>query len=235
MMTEAASLAKKFDAYIQTHLSENLDEIASVRQRFPENTSYTDVYASCNLLGDRTVLGHCIHLSDAEIEQLVSSKSVIAHCPTSNFFLGSGIMPLDRLQDAGLRIGLGSDVAGGPELSLWQVMRSTIEAQQARSFYETDVRVPTPADALYFATLGGAIGLGMDDTIGTLDVAKDADLIVINPSACLPTASNSRNRLADFSAQDLLSLLVYRGGAHAVVETFVRGRTVYCAPDPQLL
>jgi guanine deaminase len=75
----------------------------------------------------------------------------------------------------------------------------------------------------------------MDDTIGTLDVAKDADLIVINPSACLPTASNSRNRLADFSAQDLLSLLVYRGGAHAVVETFVRGRTVYCAPDPQLL
>lgn len=235
MMTEAASLAKKFDAYIQTHLSENHDEIACVRQRFPENTSYTDVYDSCHLLGDRTVLGHCIHLSDAEIEQLVSSKSIIAHCPTSNFFLRSGIMPLDRLQDAGLRIGLGSDVAGGPELNMWQVMRSTIEAQQARSFYETDVRVPTPADALYLATLGGAMGLGLDNAIGTLDVAKDADLIVINPSACLPTASNSRNRLADFSAQDLLSLLVYRGGPHAVVETLVRGRSVYCAPNPRLL
>lgn len=235
MMTEAAALAKKFDAYIQTHLSENDDEILCVRQRFPECVSYTDVYASCNLLGDRTILGHCIHLADDEIALLAESHSIVAHCPTSNFFLASGIMPLDRLQDAGLRIGLGSDVAGGPELNLWQVMRSTIEAQQSRSFFESHVRVPSPTDAFSMATLGGAQALGIEQSIGTLDVAKDADFVIIDPARCLPTSKPSRNMLSDLNAQDLLSLLVYRGGPHAVVETLVRGKSVYQAPEPLLL
>lgn len=234
MMTEAAILAKKFDAYIQTHLSENHDEIAAVRARFPNCPTYTDVYESCGLLGDRSILGHCIHLSDPEIALLAENRAVVAHCPTSNFFLNSGIMPLDRLQDAGLRIGLGSDVAGGPELNLWQVMRSTIEAQQARSFYESDVRVPTPADVFFLATLGGAEGLGLQDSIGSLDVAKDADLVIIDPTQCLSVKKASRNTLADLSAADILSLLVYRGGPHAVTETLVRGRSVYQAPESTL-
>jgi len=234
MMTEAAALAKKFDAYIQTHLSENHDEIVCVQKRFPECASYTDVYASCYLLGDRSIFGHCIHLSDDEIALLAATQSVVAHCPTSNFFLASGIMPLDRLQDAGLRIGLGSDVAGGPELNMWQVMRSTIEAQQARSFYLNDVRVPSPADAFFLATMGGAQALGMEATIGSFDVAKDADFVVLDASRCLPTAQPSRNLLSDLNAHDLLSLLVYRGGPHAVVETIVRGRAVYQAPTHPL-
>ncbi|MFY8216318.1 MAG: guanine deaminase [Chthoniobacterales bacterium] len=235
MMTEAAALAKKFDAYIQTHLAENHDEIVSVRQRFPECKSYADVYASCGLLGDRSILGQCVHLTDDEIALLVDTKSVVAHCPTSNFFLGCGIMPLDRLQNAGLRIGLGSDVAGGPELNMWQVMRSTIEAQQARSFYQNDVRVPSPADALYMATLGGAEALSIEEGTGSLDVAKDADFVVLDVARCLPTSKPSRNMLSDLNAHDLLSLLVYRGGPHAVVETIVRGRAVYQAPTSPLL
>lgn len=235
MMTEAALLARKYDAYVQTHLSENHDEIACVRGRFPECSSYTDVYRSCELLGDRTILGHCIHLDEQEIAMLAESRSVVAHCPTSNFFLASGIMPLDRLQAAGLRIGLGSDVAGGPELNMWQVMRSTIEAQQARSFYESDVRQPSPADVFYLATLGGATALGKDEDIGSLDIAKEADLVVLDPIRCMSTARHSRNLLADLSAEDILSLLVYRGGAHAVVETFVRGRSVWRAPNEMLL
>lgn len=234
MMREAASLAKKFDAYIQTHLSENLDEVDFVRQRFPECTSYTDVYASCDILGDRTILGHCIHLSNAEVEQLTASQSAVAHCPTSNLFLGSGIMPLNDLQDAGLRIGLGSDVAAGPEINMWQVMRSTIESQQARSFYKADVRVPTPVDAFFLATQGGAESIGMDAIIGTLDTGKDADFLILDPAKCLPAAHPTRNMLSDLSAADIISLLVYRGGAHSIVETFVRGKSVYCAPNPLL-
>jgi guanine deaminase len=235
MMTEAAALAKKFDAYIQTHLSENHDEIVCVRQRFPECKSYTDVYASCGVLWDRSILGQCIHLTDDEIALLVETKSAVAHCPTSNIFLGCGIMPLDRLQNAGLRIGLGSDVAGGPEVNMWQVMRSTIEAQQARSFYHNDVPVPSPSDALYMATLGGAGALGIEAVTGSLDVAKDADFVVIDAARCLPTSTPSRNMLSDLNAHDIVSLLVYRGGPHVVVETFVRGRAVYQAPAPLLL
>lgn len=234
MMREAALLARKFDAYIQTHLSENHGEIDAVRQRFPQHPSYTAVYAACGLLTDRSVLGHCIHLSAEEIALLVEANAVVAHCPTSNLFLNSGIMPLDRLLEAGLRMGLGSDVAGGPELNLWQVMRSAIESQKARSFYEAGVRVPTPAEVFHLATLGGAQALGKETILGTLDIGKDADLVVFDLAKALPGQPRG-NVHADLSAEEVIALLVYRGGPQAVVETFVRGRSVYRAPSPLLL
>ncbi len=234
LMSEAGLLARKYDAYVQTHLSENLAEIDLVRRRFPEAADYASVYGDCGLLGDRTVLGHCIHLSEAEIGLLAATRSVVAHCPTSNFFLTSGIMPLDRLRAAGVRIGLGSDVAGGPELNLWQVMRSTIEAQKARSFYESDVRIPTAGDAFYLATQGGADALGKGGLIGSLDIGKEADVVVLDLAPALPYGTRG-NIHADLSAEDVIALLVYRGGPHAVVETFVRGRSVFRAPAPLLL
>jgi guanine deaminase len=234
LMRGAAELASKFDAYIQTHLSENHAEIAAVRKRFPEFTSYTDVYAQCDMLGDRTVLGHCIHLSDDEIKLLADSRSVVAYCPTSNFFLASGIMPMNRLRDAGLRIGLGSDVAGGPELNLWQVMRSAIEAQQARSFYEEGVFVPTAGDVFHLATLGGAAALGKERIIGSFDIGKEADFVVLDLAQALPYGLRG-NIHADLAAEDVVALLVYRGSPHAVIETFVRGRSVFRAPAPLLL
>ncbi len=234
LMSEAALLARKYDAYVQTHLSENPDEIDAVREKFPQWPDYTSVYAGCGLLGDRTVLGHCVHLEDSEIAQLAAARAVIAHCPTSNFFLSSGLMPLDRLQDAGLRIGLGSDVAAGPELNLWQVMRSAIETQRARWFFDSSVRVPGVAEVFHLATHGGAAALGKEGVIGTLDIGKDADLVVIDLAPVLPYGMRG-NIHADLTAEEVIALLVYRGGPHGVVETFVRGRSVYRAPAPLLL
>lgn len=234
LMREAGLLARKYDAYIQTHLSENLDEIAAVRRRFPQFPSYAAVYEACGLLGDRSVLGHCIHLDEDEIARLAASRSVVAHCPTSNLFVNSGIMPLDRLLDAGLRVGLGSDVAGGPELNLWQVMRSAIESQKARSFYETGVRVPTTAELFHLATLGGAIALGKERIVGTFDVGKDADLVALDLAA-VQAYGGRGNMHCDLSAEEIVTLLVYRGGPAAVIETFVRGSSVYRAPAPPLL
>jgi guanine deaminase len=234
LMREAGLLARKFDAYIQTHLSENHGEIEVVRALFPKYPNYTAIYEACGLLGDRTVLGHCIHLDAGEIEMLVESRSVVAHCPTSNLFLNSGIMPLDQWTDAGLRVGLASDVAGGPELDMWRVMRCAIESQKARSFYQTGVRVPEAAEVFHLATLGGARALGKESLIGTLDVGKDADMVVLDLARVLPYGERG-NMHSDLSAEEVITLLVYRGGPQAVVETFVRGTSIHRAPPPLLL
>lgn len=233
LMKLAGGLARKHGAYLQTHLSENIAEIAEISGRFPAYPTYTHVYEGCGLLGSQSVFAHCVHLSDEEIALLADTKSVVAHCPTSNFFLNSGLMPLDRLRRAGVRLGLGSDVAGGPELNMWQVMRSAIEAQKARFFHDPSVPIPTPADAFYLATLGGAEALGKERLLGSFEIGKEADLVVLDLARILPYLPRS-NPHANLTPEDIISLLVYRGGPHAVLETFVRGRSVYHAADPLL-
>ncbi|MEP6810370.1 MAG: amidohydrolase family protein, partial [Chthoniobacterales bacterium] len=156
LMRSAAELATALGAYVQTHLAENREEIDKVRNLFMWARDYTDVYNRCGLLGPKSVLGHCLHLSDDEVQTLAATGANVAHCPTSNFFLGSGLIPLDRLLRAGIPVGLGSDVAAGPELNMWQVMRSAIDAQKARNFYEPTVPTLRTAEALYLATAGGA-------------------------------------------------------------------------------
>lgn len=234
LLQEVILLARKFDAYVQMHLAESADETARIAERLPGFPHRVAVFDECGLPGDRTVLAHCIHLNEEEIRLLADRRAVVAHCPTSNLFLNNGIMPLDALQQVGLRIGLGSDVAAGPELDLWRVMRCAIESQKARSFYTPGVRIPNAADAFHMATLGGAIALGKEAILGTIDVGKDADLVVLDLAHVLPYGSRG-NMHSDLSAEEVLDLLVYRGGPHAMVETFVRGASVYKAPSPLLL
>ncbi len=233
LMRAAAELARAHGCYIQTHLSENLGEIEKVRHQFNWAQDYTDVYDQCGLLTERTVLGHCIHLSEREREAIAASGARIAHCPTANLFLRSGIMPLDQLLNHRIPIGLGTDVAAGPELNLWQVMRSAMESQRARAYYEKDVRVPTPAELLHLATQGAANALRKGDLIGSIDIGKEADLVVLNLKALVPYPGDQK-ALADLGGDDILSLCIYRGGWHAVLDTFVRGRSVYSAPPQEL-
>ena len=105
LMRGAAHLAREHGAYIQTHLAENLEEIANVRHLFPEAKDYTDVYHKSGLLTPFTVLGHCVHLSKREIAVLAETGAAVAHCPSANFFLNSGIMPLDRILTPGIKMG----------------------------------------------------------------------------------------------------------------------------------
>ena len=233
LMRAVAELAAASGAYIQTHLAENAEEIEKVRHQFPWAKDYTDVYDQCGLLTPRTVLGHCLHLGPREREAVVARGASVAHCPTANLFLRSGILPLDTMCDAGLAIGLGSDVAAGPELNMWRVMRGCIESQKARSFYEPNVRVPTPADALHLATQGGANALGKGAVLGSFDIGKDADVTVVDYGALLPYRKSAKGT-ADLTAEDIVSLCVYRGGPEAIVETFVRGQSVYRSAEPEL-
>jgi guanine deaminase len=231
LMRSAAELATTLGAYLQTHLSENREEIEKVHNLYMSARDYTDVYQKCGMLTPKTVLGHCIHLSEAEISTIAAAKSAVAHCPTSNLFLGSGLMKLDQLLGAGIAVGLGSDVAAGPELNMWQVMRAAIDVQKARAFHDSSVPQLRPAGAFHLATMGGANALGKARAIGTLDVGKEADLLVVDLASMLPYAGD-RERVGDLSKEDILALCIYRGGPHATLETYVRGRCVYRQPEP---
>jgi guanine deaminase len=176
------------------------------------------------------MLGHCIHINAREIDAIAAAQSNIAHCPTSNLFLGSGLLKLDQLLNAGLAIGLGSDVAAGPELNMWQVMRGALDVQKARNIAEPHLPRLRPSEAFYLATSGGARALGKSATIGSLDVGKEADLLVVDLAAVLPYGKIGPH-LDDLSTEDILALCIYRGGPQATLETYVRGNCVYRAPD----
>lgn len=232
MMRSAAELAARFDAYLQTHLAENREEIEKVHHLYMGASDYTHVYEKCGLLTPKTMLGHCIHLKPREIEAIAVAQANVAHCPTSNLFLGSGLMKLDQLQKAGIAVGLGSDVAAGPELNMWQVMRAAIEVQKARTAYEQNLRSLRPIEAFYLGTLGGARALGKADKIGTLDAGKEADLLIFDLAAAVPYPGNSSPD--ELSPEDVVALCIYRGNPHATLETYVRGRCVYRRESPKV-
>jgi guanine deaminase len=234
LLRGAAAIARDFGCYLQTHLAENPGEIAAVRARFPEAIDYTEVYDRAGLLGPRTILGHCIHLSPREIDTLAARGARVAHCPTSNLFLHSGLCPLDRLRRAGIPVALASDVAGGPELNPFQVMRAAIEVQQARAFHDPAVPLLTPADAFHLATSGAAEVLGKQQLIGTLDPGKAADWVELDLAALLPHHGAYQD-LARLDAAAILSLLVHRGGPHAIRRTLVQGKVVFDRERPEPL
>src|SRR6266568_4163698 len=230
MMRGAAELAARLEAYLQTHLAENREELEKVHHLYMSARDYTHVYEKCGMLTAHTMLGHCIHLNPREIAAIAAAQSSVAHCPSSNLFLGSGLMKLDQLLKAGINVGLGSDVAGGPELNMWQVMRAAIEVQKARSAYEPNLRPLRSSEAFFLATHGGARALGKGNMIGTLDVGKEADFTVVDLAALVPYPGE-RDALGELSTEDILALCVYRGGPHANLETYVRGKCVYQAPN----
>ena len=228
LMRGAAELAARLDAYLQTHLAENREEIEKVRHLYMSARDYTHVYEKCGVLTAHTVLGHCTHLNPREIAAIAAAQSSVAHCPSSNLFLGSGLIRIDQLLKAGINVGLGSDVAAGPELNMWQVMRAAIEVQKARTAYEPNLRPLRPSEAFFLGTHGGARALGKANIIGTLDAGKEADLTVVDLQALLPYQNH--NGFAKLAPEDVIALCIYRGKPEANLETYVRGRRIYQAP-----
>jgi guanine deaminase len=167
LLRESAALAAGTGAWWQTHVSEDPGEIAEVARLFPEARDYVDVYDRAGGLGARTILAHAVHLTERELARLVETDTRVAHCPASNLFLASGIMPLARYLEAGLSVGLGSDVAGGPDQSIFEVMKVGAYAQAALRTVAGETRpLLGPLDWLRLATLDGARALGLDGVIG---------------------------------------------------------------------
>lgn len=234
LLRESATLARDTGAYWQTHLAEDRTELAEVRRLFPEATDYLDVYDRAGGLGERTILAHAIHLSAREVARIAETGARIAHCPASNLFLGSGLMPLAEYVKAGITIGLGSDVAAGPELSMFAQMRAGADTQAARRALDAEAEPPSslepasgrepaaslePTDWLRMATLGGARALGIDDVTGSLEPGKEADFIAIDPRLTEPLPGA---RIDDLDST--LSRLIYRSHPGMVRGAWVRGR-----------
>jgi guanine deaminase len=222
MLAASARAAIEAGAYWQTHLSEDRNELEEVARLFPEARDYTDVYDRAGGLRPGTVLAHAIHLSDREVARLAESGAAIAHCPGSNLFLASGAMPLARYQAAGLVIGLGSDVAAGPDVSLFGVMRAGAYTQNGlHALGMAPHPAMPPHDWLRLATLGGAAALGLQDVIGSVEEGKEADLIVVDPAATEPMEGVMAG---SGMPEEILSRLIYRVHPDMVRGAWVRGR-----------
>lgn len=208
LLERAGELAGRYGAVVQTHLAETQRECALIGELF-NGVRYTEVYQRAGLLGPRSILGHGIWLDEQERRILSETGSIIAHCPTANTFLQSGAMDRAGLLAGGIRLGLGSDVAGGPDRSMVRVARAMIETAKGRGSV-----APTPAEAWWQITAGNADVLGWADG-GRIATGRCADLIVFEPD--IPWRD----------APDPLGVLLYAWDDRWLRQVVLEGRVVW--------
>jgi guanine deaminase len=215
-------LASLPGAMMQTHISESPGEIAFVKELFPNAKDYTDVYDQHRLLGPRSVFAHGIHLSDRECARLSETGSAVIHCPTSNTFLGSGLMSMMHLRKTSrpVHIGLATDVGGGTSYSMLATMGEAYKVQMLSGYK------PSAFELFHMATRGNASRLALDTELGSLEAGKYADLVVLDPRATPVLAA--RHDLSQ-SLEDILFSLMILGDDRAVRATYVGGRKQFDA------
>lgn len=215
-MTQA--LAEEFpDLHIQTHLSENRDEIDFTCSLYPQAKDYTDIYARYGLLGRKSLFGHAIHLSDREADAMSDAGAVAVHCPTSNLFLGSGLFPMKSYQrrQKPLRIAVATDIGGGSSYSMLKTLDEAYKIQQLLG------ERLNPLESFHLMTRGNAEALSLVDRIGTLEPGTDADFVVLDAAAT--PAMRLRMETVTSLAEELF-LLQTLGDDRSVVETYVAGK-----------
>ena len=206
LLRGVGALAAELGLPIQTHISENTDEIAYTAELFGSSADYLGVYEDHGVLQAGTLLAHCIHLSASEWARLVAADAVVVHCPDSNFFLGSGVMGLQAALDRGARVCLGSDIGGGRAFSMRRVAARAYDASLLAG-----ARV-APETLLWLATRGGARALGVGARVGCIAPGFDADLVAID----LPPGG----------VGSIFDQLLFREDHGPVRATLVRGRRV---------
>jgi len=208
LLRGAGELAARHALPVQTHIAENLDEIAATAATFPEAADYLDVYDGHGLCGPRSLFAHCIHLNDDAWDRMAARGAAVAHCPDSNFFLGSGCMQLHAPTSRGVRVGLGTDVGAGRSFSLRQVMAAAYDAALA-------VGAPVRPEALlWHATRGGALAMGLGEVVGCLAPGFEADVVALD----VPDYVHGEAALLD--------AIAFRRDAGPVRATLVRGRVL---------
>ncbi|MCG7519280.1 guanine deaminase [Ruegeria sp. Ofav3-42] len=202
---------------MQTHLSEQTDEIAWVRELFPDARDYLDTYEKFGLLGPNGLYGHAIHLEARERDRLREIDASLIHCPTSNTFIGSGLFDMAGLMRDRHRVGLATDTGGGSSFSMLRTMAAAYEIGQLR-------RSPLhAAQLLWLGTVGSARTLRMDDSIGNVAPGMEADLVVLD------LASTPAIAQREACADDLWEAIfptIMMGDDRAIAEVWIAGRRV---------
>ncbi|MFK7876710.1 MAG: guanine deaminase [Paracoccaceae bacterium] len=202
---------------MQTHLSEQVDEVAWVQQLFPKARDYLDTYEQFGLLGARGIYGHAIHLQPREVDQLAEHTAAIAHCPTSNSFIGSGLCDVTGLKTRGIPVGLATDTGGGSSFSMLRTMAACYEVGQLRG------AVLHAAQLMYLATQGAARALHLQDQIGNIALEHMADLVILDMASTPAIAQ--RNAHAN-SLWEQLFTTIMMGDDRAIADTYIAGKRV---------
>ena len=203
------------ECLMQTHLSEQLDEIDWVRGLFPQARDYLDTYEAHGLLGARGLYGHAIHLEPRETDRLAETGAALVHCPTSNSFIGSGLMDVSGLAQRGIALGLATDTGGGSSFSMLRTMAAAYEIGQLRG---TALHA---AQLLWLATAGSARALHMGDKIGTLSKGYEADICVLDLSSTPAIAQRSAEASDIWEA---VFATIMMGDDRAIADVFVGGQ-----------
>ncbi|MDX1303556.1 guanine deaminase [Photobacterium sp.] len=206
------------DTYLHTHLCENKNEIEWVKELFPEQDGYLDVYHHHGLTGSKSVFAHSIHLEDKEWDCLHDTDSAVAFCPTSNLYLGSGLFKLQEAWQRKVKVGMGTDIGAGTTFNMLQTLNEAYKVMQLQQHRLSAF------EAFYLATLGGAKSLSLDHLIGNFDIGKEADFVVIDP--CSTPLQQLRFDSCKGLAEELFVLMTL-GDDRSIYRTYVDGRLVY--------
>ena len=209
--------AEHNSCYVQTHLSENIDEIKTTLNLFPDYNNYLAIYDKYKLLSNKTLLAHSIHLEKNEIERIKETKSVAVHCPTSNLFLGSGLFKYRELEVKRVRTAIATDVGGGTSFSMLRTLDEAYKIQQLENYSLN------PLSSYFWSTMGNAECLGLQNQIGSIKTGSYADLIVLNSES----TSLMRHRMEKCrTIEEELFILQTLGDDRAIDAVFIAGKKI---------
>ncbi len=207
LMQKTGRFIQDHEAYLQTHLSENSNEINWIKSLYPQFKSYTDIYYQTGLMGKKSIFGHSIHLTADEIALFKKTESKIAHCPDSNFYLRSGEFDLFGIDQEQIDFALASDIGAGTSLSMPYHAKIAIYRQTKLSL--------DPLKAFYLMTLGGAKVLNMQDKIGSIEAGKDADMVFY------------KNMINDDKPEEIISKIIFTDQSSNIEKVMIHGSIVY--------
>ncbi|XP_040897984.1 guanine deaminase [Toxotes jaculatrix] len=222
LLGQLGAIAKNNQLHIQSHISENVEEVKLVKELFPESESYTHVYHKYNLLTDKTVMAHGCYLSDEELDLFRETGASLSHCPNSNISLCSGVLNVRNVLNHKVKLGLGTDVAGGYSASMLDAMRRALDSSKVLTIQSPDHDTLTFEEVFRLATLGGSQALSLDDQTGNFEVGKDFDALRVNvaaPGAPIDLIQSEEPKI-------LLEKFLNLGDDRNIVEVFVAGRKV---------
>ncbi|MBO6097129.1 MAG: amidohydrolase family protein [Bacteroidales bacterium] len=221
LLKACGELAAKYQLPVQSHLSENTSEIAWVAELEPDSENYGDAYNRYGLFGQTpTIMAHCVWTHGKELELMKRNGVMVAHCPTSNFNIASGMAPIRTFLDEGLRVGLGSDISGGHDLNMFRMLVYAIQVSKMQYQQNHDKAFLTLPEIFWIATKSAGSFFGK---VGSFEPGYDFDALVIDDDILYPDEYSLIHRLERF---------IYLGDDRQIVHRFCRGREV---PEPKLL
>ena len=220
LLKACGELANKYQLPVQSHLSENVSEIAWVAELEPESKSYGDAYNRYGLFGQTpTIMAHCVWTKGEELELMKRNHVMVAHCPTSNFNIASGMAPLRTFLDEGVPIGLGSDISGGHDLNMFRMLVYAIQVSKMHYQQDHNKAFLTLSEIFWIATKSAGSFFGK---VGSFEPGYDFDALVIDDAVLYPS---------EYSLQHRLERFIYVGDDRQIAHRFCRGQEV---PEPKV-